>query len=268
MISGIWVIAFVFMLPTWSGHWGRFGLDTAVGSCSILSDERYRSPKIILFSLAFLVPFLCILVCYPRIYWLVRKSTRSKQQRRVQIGPKSVEIVREPRTFGDKLELDYIEINRNLQTPPIEYLHRDDAPLKYCEKLDECPEVQMTTETSQTSKYDLLHVFVQSITKTWISDLCCSQEQSFSRLSSRDRHLLKMILIIFGTFVVCYLPITISKICYRSRKYYTFHILAYLLIYVTTCINPLIYVMMSSDYRQAYRQLFTSSSNCRTSNNK
>lgn len=122
------------MLPTWIGYWGRFGLDISVGSCSILYDGHFRSPKIILFTLAFLVPCCCILVCYPRIYWLVRKSgARKRQQRRVYREQRSVEDAA-PCTLGDKLQLDFIEINRSLQTPPIEYSEEKENPLETYEE--------------------------------------------------------------------------------------------------------------------------------------
>lgn len=35
------------------------------------------------------------------------------------------------------------------------------------------------------------------------------------------------------------------------------NIIGYVLIYLTTCINPIIYVVMSSEYRQAYKNLLT-----------
>lgn len=80
------------------------------------------------------------------------------------------------------------------------------------------------------------------------------------RMTSKDRRLLKMILVIFVSFLTCYLPITISKIIRSSHEIQFFHIMGYLLIYLTTCINPIIYVVMSSEYRQAYWNLLM----CRT----
>lgn len=75
------------------------------------------------------------------------------------------------------------------------------------------------------------------------------------RMSAKDRRLLKMILVIFVWFVVCYLPITVSKIWKSANDVHVFNIMGYLLIYLTTCINPLIYVLMSSEYRRAYWNL-------------
>lgn len=74
-------------------------------------------------------------------------------------------------------------------------------------------------------------------------------------MTTKDRRLLKMILVILSAFVVCYLPITASKIFRSIQENAYLNIMGYLLIYLTTCINPIIYVVMSSEYRQAYWNL-------------
>lgn len=81
------------------------------------------------------------------------------------------------------------------------------------------------------------------------------------RMTSKDRRLLKMILVIFVSFLICYLPITTTKIVRSIHRIPVFNIMGYLLIYLTTCINPIIYVVMSSEYRQAYWNLLM----CRSS---
>ena len=74
-------------------------------------------------------------------------------------------------------------------------------------------------------------------------------------MSTKDQRLLKMILVIFLSFVLCYLPITIVKVLGKESDAPFINVLGYALIYLTTCTNPIIYVAMSSEYRQAYRQL-------------
>lgn len=75
------------------------------------------------------------------------------------------------------------------------------------------------------------------------------------KMTTKDRRLLKMILVIFVSFLMCYLPITVMKINSSIVNIHFLNILAYILIYLTTCINPIIYVVMSSEYRQAYWNL-------------
>lgn len=91
-----------------------------------------------------------------------------------------------------------------------------------------------------------------------VSGMTCASGASIlypGRMTTKDRRLLKMILAIFVSFVICYLPITTTKIIRSFHDIPIFHIMGYILIYLTTCINPIIYVVMSSEYRQAYRNL-------------
>lgn len=78
---------------------------------------------------------------------------------------------------------------------------------------------------------------------------------STGRMTDKDRKLLKMILVIFSSFIVCYLPITVSKTFKGTLDWRGLNIAGYILIYLTTCINPIIYVVMSSEYRQAYKNV-------------
>jgi len=78
-------------------------------------------------------------------------------------------------------------------------------------------------------------------------------ESAAPRMSAKDRKLLQMILVIFSSFLVCYLPITVTKLFYDAINWHGLNIAGYILIYVTTCINPIIYVVMSSEYRSAYK---------------
>lgn len=82
------------------------------------------------------------------------------------------------------------------------------------------------------------------------------------RLTAKDRRLLKMILVIFISFLTCYLPITLTKIFQSLASIHYLNIMGYVLVYLTTCINPIIYVVMSTEYRQAYWNLLL----CRINN--
>lgn len=89
MVAGTWLVTFSIMIPTWRGVWGRFGLDTSIGSCSILHDKYDRSPKEFLFIAAFMLPCVCIVICYARIFVLVRRAAR-------RAGAKSSEVAVTP----------------------------------------------------------------------------------------------------------------------------------------------------------------------------
>lgn len=63
----------------------------------------------------------------------------------------------------------------------------------------------------------------------------------------------KMVLAIFLSFVFCYLPITLTKVADKDVRYPAFHIFGYIMLYLSSCINPIIYVIMNKQYRQAYK---------------
>lgn len=84
MVLLTWVFGFGALVATWLEFWGRFGLDPSIGSCSILPDKNGRSPKEFLFIIAFLAPCLAIVVCYARIFYIVRKTAAKSRCQNVQ----------------------------------------------------------------------------------------------------------------------------------------------------------------------------------------
>lgn len=90
MVVATWVSGFGALAMTWLEQWGRFGLDPDIGSCSILPDINGRSPKEFLFILAFLAPCIAIIVCYARIFYIVRK-TAHKSRRHEKIATDLIE---------------------------------------------------------------------------------------------------------------------------------------------------------------------------------
>lgn len=52
---------------------GQFGLDSKLGTCTIIPDQYGRSSKTVLFLTAFVLPCIVIISCYARIYWVVHR---------------------------------------------------------------------------------------------------------------------------------------------------------------------------------------------------
>lgn len=149
MVAGTWITTFSIMIPTWRGVWGIFGLDVSIGSCSIMHDRYGRSPKEFLFIAAFMVPCICIVICYARIFLLVRKaairagtagktnvsdvtpSSAPQHQIQAMATPKKPEKVttssgeaNEPiagRPFVVEENLAYIDDNASTDSLPISY---------------------------------------------------------------------------------------------------------------------------------------------------
>lgn len=262
MVASTWACAFGALIATWMEKWGRFGLDKEIGSCSILPDANNRSPKEFLFVGAFMLPCLAIVICYARIFCIVREAARRSRgpARRPRagledsaVGSASTALERSP---GPENGHNHIApAKRALLAPPI--LH--------------CPPTP-GPERSSSSGVDTLdghddECALDSKARSNSKETAKRLRQAAAvlkrspapsrppRLTPKDRKLLKMIMAIMLSFWICYLPITLTKIFRDFTSHPWANIAGYLLIYLTTCINPIIYVVMSSEYRQAYKNL-------------
>ncbi|XP_061402671.1 G-protein coupled receptor moody-like, partial [Musca vetustissima] len=79
------------------------------------------------------------------------------------------------------------------------------------------------------------------------------KDQREVRAKRNEWRITKMVLAIFLSFVVCYLPITIAKVADQDVEHPNLHILSYIMLYLSACINPIIYVIMNKQYRKAYK---------------
>ncbi|XP_030037427.2 G-protein coupled receptor moody [Manduca sexta] len=76
--------------------------------------------------------------------------------------------------------------------------------------------------------------------------------------TKKDKKLRTMVLVIMICLFVCYFPMTLTKMLYSHVDTYpVFNIISYILIYAAPCINPVLYVFMSKEFRQAYKSLFS-----------
>ncbi|XP_017782985.1 PREDICTED: G-protein coupled receptor moody-like isoform X2 [Nicrophorus vespilloides] len=156
-IGIIWIFSYGLQIPTLFKIWGVFGFDNKLGTCSINPDENGHSPKTALFVLGFALPCIIIIICYAKIYWVVRKSHERLAQHTTSVNTKRSEM-----------------------------------------------------------------------------------------------HITKMVIVIFACFVVCYLPLTIVKVFDPDVHNAPIHVMGYILLYLACCVNPVIYVTMNKQYREAY----------------
>ncbi|XP_008178143.1 G-protein coupled receptor moody [Acyrthosiphon pisum] len=284
MVTVTWVGGFGLLIPTWLGKWGQFGLDVTVGSCSILPDSVGRSPKEILFMGAFVVPCLSIVVCYARIFYIVRKTalksratvtTNSRHTMNTKPSDATPYYTLKTRfkvpeistdsaigsstatgtcSTTDSKEQNFLSPHDIIADPSSSGLDESYSPISFSDRRssrrrDRSPSSALNATITQV---------VSAVFQTKEDSSPRTRKQStigVDRMSSKDKKLLKMILVIFASFVTCYLPITISKTSHELDDLHVLNITAYVLIYLTTCINPIIYVVMSSEYRQAYKNL-------------
>ncbi|XP_050445094.1 G-protein coupled receptor moody [Cataglyphis hispanica] len=361
MVLTIWIVAFGLLIVTWFEKFGRFGLDPIIGSCSILPDINGRSPKEFLFFLAFLIPCLAIIICYARIFYIVRE-TASKSRGRDKTNVEPTETSHDQQSTKNQeqesvlcdpslsMRAIFLNPDEKIDLEPSTSVNEDSSCSKqsiHDQQKTDCmprphvdnPTAIISLDPNFNSDYNVLHVgesedisFVNNCEKSELTEMklfsnrnqnelqrkssrnSCGRlerltsqaslivESSLARLargdrsdlpeilvnsrshsparktfrreskfksvgrirnggelvvtprmSAKDRKLLQMILVIFVSFLVCYLPITVTKLFPGAIDWRGLNIVGYILIYLTTCINPVIYVVMSSEYRSAYK---------------
>lgn len=247
MIVCIWIISWTALLATFLGVWGCFGMSTNISLCDIVPDRNGISPRTALFLVAFLIPCLTIILCYGRIFWIVRKASK-KSRCNVQNNRKSVmdESSFETSTAAEKCRESDNESDRYVPPghPRVQSLRTHGSNPQTPDKKPSRPEpkgnIAIIAQNLKQSMY---------LTKLHVT----------SRLkpTSKDKRLLSMITAIMVSFFICHLPITILK-CHTTvtGASPSAHLWSYILRYLTACINPVIYVVLSQEYRKAYKKVF------------
>ncbi|XP_017112885.1 G-protein coupled receptor moody [Drosophila elegans] len=222
MIAACWLFSYGMQLPTLLGEWGRFGYDSRLQTCSIMTDDHGHSSKTTLFITAFVIPCLVIIACYAKIFWVVHKS----EQRLKRHATKQNSIPNNLRPLASTGS-GALPSGGECQQQPGNRVSSDSSSSFSTE----------VPETAPSGKQQPTRV----------------KDQREVRAKRNEWRITKMVLAIFLSFVVCYLPITIVKVADKNVEHPSLHICSYILLYLSACINPIIYVIMNKQYRKAYK---------------
>lgn len=250
MLLGTWAFPFVTLTFTWFGKWGRFGLDTHVGSCSILPDIHGRSPKRFLFVVAFTLPLLAIILCYARIFYIVKKATRASGGAVIR---KTIKLGQEDSSTTDRQSKSDLSSNC-VATVRSGGVARQNLNVSTSSMPRICFEDNSTTTAGHNDGPQIGY----SKTASSFRRTVLRKSLAIVKLSlptRKDRKLGTMIMAIMISFCTCHLPIMITKLLHDYTSHPIANIAGYILLYMSTCINPVIYVVMSSEYRKAYKNL-------------
>ena len=255
MMAALWIFPFGALIPTCLGLWGEFSLDIVTGSCTIVPDDNDNSPKKFLFIIAFLLPSLAIILCYARILWIVRKTAKKSRNNATQM--KSLSMSTTTIATTRIVDLDKQRPARNtVPTFPMSCFMHTGAELS--SSSDSTPSDTERQSTTVEVKARSLGDESKNFRRSFIATMRWTTVPTKPRLpTKKDKKLLTMIVAIMISFCVCHLPITLMKtIFFETTTHSVANVFGYVLIYFTTCANPVIYVVMSNEYRQAYKNLF------------
>ncbi|KAH8345139.1 hypothetical protein KR059_006788, partial [Drosophila kikkawai] len=234
MIAACWLFSYGMQLPTLLGEWGRFGYDARLQTCSIMTDDHGHSSKTTLFITAFVIPCLVIIACYAKIFWVVHKSEQRLKQHATKQNSIPNNLRPAPLTGSGTVTGSGtgagagasggggggVDNGNRMST---------DSSSSYS---TDVPETAPSGKQQQTTRI---------------------KDQREVRAKRNEWRITKMVLAIFLSFVVCYLPITIVKVADKDVEHPSLHICSYILLYLSACINPIIYVIMNKQYRKAYK---------------
>ncbi|XP_001355354.3 G-protein coupled receptor moody [Drosophila pseudoobscura] len=230
MIAACWLFSYGMQLPTLLGAWGRFGYDARLQTCSIMSDRHGHSSKTTLFITAFVIPCLVIIACYAKIFWVVHKS----EQRLKRHATKQNSIPNNLRPLAAATSVPSGD-GANPSQVPAGCRVSSDSSSNYS------TDVPDTTPGGAGGGAGV---------KQQPSRV---KDQREVRAKRNEWRITKMVLAIFLSFVICYLPITIVKVADKDVEHPSLHIFSYIMLYLSACINPIIYVIMNKQYRKAYK---------------
>lgn len=243
MLIFIWLLSFGVMIPTWFQKWGRFGLDCKIGSCSILPDGKNRSPKKVLFLTAFILPCVAIIVCYARIFFIVRKATKKSMNCPQRVPtPEELSSTDTSTSMSARVTADLSTSNTERNT-----------------NFNESPKLQRGATFKLETRNGAVRHTDDAKEPSRLRRTALRKSMALLKLSlptRKDRRLGTMIMAIMISFCLCHLPITITKVINEITPNPALNIVAYLLLYLSSSINPAIYVVMSNEYRKAYKSLF------------
>ncbi|XP_026730265.1 G-protein coupled receptor moody-like isoform X2 [Trichoplusia ni] len=234
MLLAIWISAFaLFLLPTF-GLYGQFKLEPGGGFCTMLRDINNRSPKTFMLCFAFALPYIIIVLCYTRVWWIVRKTAKKS-------------IVSMPTTH-----LPISDAQPNYSGNKKQYVSFEKSNLS-----------SSTTEEATACIITPTEEREGTITKIFKAPFRATKKEVRSKLPTRrDKKLRTVIAAIMLSFCLTHMPIMITRIAYRNTKLDpTANVIAHMLEYFASFLNPMIYGFMSREYRKAYKNLFESTLN-------
>lgn len=79
--------------------------------------------------------------------------------------------------------------------------------------------------------------------------------QRTSKRDRDDRRLTRLMALIFICFVLCFLPLMLVNVFDDKVSYPTLHVLASIMAWASSVINPFIYAATNKQYRSAYKRL-------------
>lgn len=197
------------------------------------SDKNGVCPKAYFLVIAFVGPYAIFTICYSRIWCTVRKVAKNRLGHNSQViqptgsntasNPSAAEkgiVCNETATYESGTDEDLNNVNRPIVVTP-------------------------NIQENTIKQFDR-------------NPFNVSEKKVQLQLPNRkDKKLATMIAALMVSFIFCHLPIMLVRVLYGEYKANPIpNVLVHLMEYSSVFVNPFIYVIMSTEYKQAYGKLF------------
>ena len=208
----------------------------------MLPGKNCHSPKKFLLIVAFVGPYLVIALCYARIWWVVQTSKKIQSQNPRPKRPTNLPL---SETQSD-ISFDGKTMVRFNPSTPVSSTTESGVP-----EIDKSP-TSSDSSAPQTPRED------KAFEKYFKAPYRLTRKLIRRKVPTRrDKRLCAMIAAIMISFCMSHLPVMATRLAYKEYKSEPIvNVMSHLLEYSGSCMNPIIYVLMSKEYRQAYLSLF------------
>ncbi|CAH1636811.1 unnamed protein product [Spodoptera littoralis] len=229
MILVIWVSALTMYMPYYFGALGGFGLDSNQGFCTIIYE---KNGGILYLSFGYVLPILIMIICYFKIWWTATKMKRKMQN--LSSCPSN--------------NVTYNSNNTRSALRPI--VNRDSSSQGHTDTSDS-EETPPSSEANNPGGRNTIAEVFQATFRT------AKKTDRVKAPTRKDKKLFTMIIAIIVAYSFMQLPVMINRILILDKPKYPFTMVMLQMVnFAGYCINPIIYVFMSKEYRQAYSKLF------------
>ncbi|OQV14390.1 hypothetical protein BV898_11368 [Hypsibius exemplaris] len=251
-----WVIpGLVLLLPVF-GLWGRAGENAlSIGGCSLLPSDNVRS-KTPIYVIGVIGPVLCIGTCYCLIFLFVWRSKRRLKKLPREEGTTPSKYIAEARLRGFSVEMS--------EPPPPSPIGPDQQPIGPDQQPigpDQQPigPDQQSVGPDQQQRHPSLDYvdcfqFPRQFSVRSFARLIFGNEARL--IFGSEIRLTKVMGITYIAVVLCYGPAVLAEIFDEDICFPTLNVVVSIPIWISGCLNPIIYTVLSRQYRQAYVDLF------------